>query len=220
MRWLLLLLTPVFALSGLLVNTSESGDVYEVSLLLDRADGGLSGYIMNITAKGCEVTAVDFPQWAALKDWNNNVAKAVDLKDDVRPGATNVPLATLRVRALNREAALEISVRIDDDSGKITFEKISIPIKAETTATSTATTPQPTTQPTTPTTPSTSRTTTETWEPPPLVIRTTPSPTSPTIHTPTAPRSQIDMWQVVLWVVVGVAFFSLAYLLTKYILSR
>jgi len=40
MRWLLLLLTPVFALSGLLVNTSESGDVYEVSLLLDRAISG------------------------------------------------------------------------------------------------------------------------------------------------------------------------------------
>ncbi|MCC6019825.1 MAG: hypothetical protein LM577_00410 [Thermoproteaceae archaeon] len=121
MKPLLLLLTAVAAFSALTAHVVQSGEFLNVTLVLDKAPEGLAGYTINIT--GGEVVYVNFPPWARLSEWNGGVIKAVDLNDEVRPGAQNVTLAVIALRA-GRNATLRVAARIDDDSGNSQFEEI------------------------------------------------------------------------------------------------
>jgi len=117
------LLTADLVFSALTAHVVERGDFINVTLILDKAPEGLASYTINI--KGGDVVHVRFPSWARLKEWSGNVLKAVDLEDEVRPGATNVELATatLRVRGV-----VEISARIDDDNGNPHYEITTIQV--------------------------------------------------------------------------------------------
>jgi hypothetical protein len=121
MKSLLLLLTSALVFSALTAHVVESGEFLNVTLILDKAPEGLAGYTINIT--GGDVVYVHFPSWARLKEWSGGVLKAVDLGDEVRPGATNVELATVTLRVV------EISARIDDDNGNPHYETITIQVR-------------------------------------------------------------------------------------------
>jgi len=118
------LLTADLVFSALTAHVVESGDFINVTLILDKAPGGLAGYTINIT--GGDVVHVRFPSWARLKEWSGNVLKAVDLGDEVRPGATNVELATVTLKS---RGVVEISARIDDDNGNPHYEITTIQVR-------------------------------------------------------------------------------------------
>jgi len=141
MKSLLLLLTAALVFSALTAHVVESGEFLNVTLILDNAPEGLAGYTINIT--GGDVVYVRFPSWARLKEWSGGVLKAVDLEDEVRPGATNVELATatLRVRGV-----VEISARIDDDNGNPHYETVTIQATSRSPSTATQHTEQVSTQ--------------------------------------------------------------------------
>ena len=121
MKSLLLLLTAALVFSALTAHVVESGEFLNVTLILDKAPEGLAGYTINIT--GGDVVYVRFPSWARLKEWSGGVLKAVDLEDEVRPGATNVVLAAATLRA---RGVVEIAARIDDDKGNAHYETVTI----------------------------------------------------------------------------------------------
>ncbi len=121
MKSLLLLLTSALVFSALTAHVVENGDFINETLILDKAPEGLAGYTINIT--GGDVVYVRFPSWAKLKEWSGGVLKAVDLGDEVRPGATNVELAVAMLRA---RGVVEISARIDDDNGNPHYETVTI----------------------------------------------------------------------------------------------
>ncbi len=124
MKSLFLLLTSALVFSALTAYVVESGDFINVTLILDNAPEGLAGYTINITSG--DVVHVRFPSWARLKEWSGNVLKAVDLGDEVRPGATNVELATVTLRS---RGVVEISARIDDDNGNPHYEITTIQVR-------------------------------------------------------------------------------------------
>lgn len=104
----------------------SQGEEAEVVLKLDSAPKGLAGYEMVITLENGEVAdiiRVEFPEWAKLSDSaiENDTArlKAVDLDDKVKPGATNVELASILFgNTKPGESSIKISViRMDDDEG-------------------------------------------------------------------------------------------------------
>jgi PKD repeat protein len=126
--------------------TVPAGGTGTVKIVLDRAPGGLSGYslwfttrpivlLSNVTAycqqaslqctvADVRIEGVSFPDWARLSDWrrvdNYTVElKAVDLSDAVRPGARNVVLAEIAVRALTSGIAVAtvFNETLDDDGG-------------------------------------------------------------------------------------------------------
>jgi hypothetical protein len=117
------LLTAALVFSALTAHVVESGDFINVTLVLDKAPEGLAGYTIHIT--GSDVVHVRFPPWARLKEWSGHVLKAVDLGDEVRPGATNVELATVTLRA---RGVVEISARIDDDYENTHYETTTIQV--------------------------------------------------------------------------------------------
>jgi len=115
------LLTADLVFSALTAHVVESGEFLNVTLILDKAPEGLAGYTINIT--GGDVVHIRFPPWARLKEWSGGVLKAVDLEDEVRPGSTNVELATVTLRS---RGVVEISARIDDDNGNPHYETVTI----------------------------------------------------------------------------------------------
>lgn len=105
------------------------GGTAMLDLKLDSAPAGLSGYDINITladASIAEITSVSFPAWATLKD-NSSVPSsfihltAVDLTDNIKPGATDTPLGTISFRGHKEgSTSLQIAVNaMDDDSGNM-----------------------------------------------------------------------------------------------------
>jgi len=135
------LLTADLVFSALTAHVVESGDFINVTLILDKAPEGLAGYTINIT--GGDVVHVRFPSWARLKEWSGGALKAVDLGDEVRPGATNVELAVAMLRA---RGVLEIAARIDDDKGNTHYETITIQTTSRSPNTAIQHTEQATTQ--------------------------------------------------------------------------
>lgn len=125
----LLLLAASPALCGLAAHVLQSGGLVNVTLVLDSAPGGLSGYTIVVMPSGAEIAGVYFPQWARLSDWSGVVIKAADLDDKVRPGAANVTLATIALRA-RQNVTLRVVARIDDDGGNTQVEKIVVTIPA------------------------------------------------------------------------------------------
>ena len=98
-----------------------------VSITLDQAPAGLSGYTMTVSLSNtaiAEITDVEFPNWAPLTDHSALPAdsfwmRAVDLNEEIEAGATNIDLGTLTIRG-DAEGTCAITVavsRMDDDSG-------------------------------------------------------------------------------------------------------
>jgi hypothetical protein len=123
----LLLLAASPALCGLAAHVLQSGGLVNVTLVLDSAPGGLSGYTIVVMPSGAEIAGVYFPQWARLSDWSGGVIKAADLDDKVRPGAANVTLATIALRA-RQNATLRVVARIDDDGGNTHYETAAVQV--------------------------------------------------------------------------------------------
>ena len=99
----------------------------DVTLKLDNAPTGLSGYNITISVKDpniAEIESVEFPSWATLHD-NSSLPsstlwiKAVDLNDNVKSNAKNVELVTLRIKgkSIGRTKLVITSYSIDDDDG-------------------------------------------------------------------------------------------------------
>jgi len=95
-------------------------------IILDSAPKGLAGYNIIVSLKSGEVAdivRVEFPEWAKLSDSSITDGsirlKAVDLGDMVRPGATNIVLATIIFGNTKQgESLIELTiVRMDDDYG-------------------------------------------------------------------------------------------------------
>jgi hypothetical protein len=122
----------VFAASPVKVSvdspTVREGEEARATLRLDSAPNGLAGYIMEVSLGDggvAKIVRVEFPKWAKLSDSSINVSrtsavlKAVDLDDEVRPGATNVELATIIFGDTKQgESSIKLSVaRMDDDNG-------------------------------------------------------------------------------------------------------
>ncbi len=107
--------------------TVNEGMEARVKIILDSAPKGLAGYDITVSLRDSGVASIlkaDFPQWAKLSDssikGNSINLKAVDLDDRIRPGATNIELATIIFGNTKRgESLIELTVnRIDDDEGK------------------------------------------------------------------------------------------------------
>jgi len=123
--------------------TIPVGGAGVVRVVLDRASGGLSGFSLRFTTRTAallpgycphaslcvpadvRIEGVKFPEWAGLSDWRRIdeytvELKAVDLRDAVRPGAQNVVLAEITVKALTPGVAVAsvVNATIDDDGGR------------------------------------------------------------------------------------------------------
>ena len=105
----------------------ELGSTTTVSITLDEAPDGLSGYTITVTLADptkAEIMAVEFPSWASMND-NSALPsdsfwmKAADLNHQVEPGATVIDLGTLTIRGdADGECEINVTVdRLDDDSG-------------------------------------------------------------------------------------------------------
>jgi len=103
------------------------GETTTVSILLDNAPDGLSGYTITASlsdpAVG-DITQVEFPSWATLNDTSGAPGdsvrmKGVDLHQTIEAGASNVTLAILTIRGdVKGACTIEVGVeRIDDDHG-------------------------------------------------------------------------------------------------------
>ncbi|GEM_PF-2515070 len=101
--------------------------VKEITLKLNKAPNGLSGYNITVSVENssiAEIESVEFPDWATLHD-NSTLPsstvwiKAVDLNDSVRPNAKNVEVVTVKIRgkAAGRTKITITTYRIDDDNG-------------------------------------------------------------------------------------------------------
>ncbi|NYT17596.1 MAG: hypothetical protein GKC06_06290 [Methanomicrobiales archaeon] len=116
-----------FAPQTLIVPTN---DTTQIELYLQEAENGLSGYDLKVfwddSAHG-DITNVMFPSWAAntsasaLPDYFVDI-KAVDLTDQVNPGAMNIKLATFNltgnISTFQSTIGFNVSVNeLDDDFG-------------------------------------------------------------------------------------------------------
>ncbi len=99
---------------------------FELHITLNTAPNGLAGYEISVFVedpKVAKIVDVKFPQWAKLT--NSSVEgdtaslKAVDLEDQVKAGANNINLATLKLKAVKvGETAINLMIiKMDDDEG-------------------------------------------------------------------------------------------------------
>lgn len=110
--------------------TVTGGEAASTSVVLSRAPRGLSGYDVVVAVPDGDVAAIDGveygDQFALANDpeWDEDNASvhlsAVDLDQRVQAGATDVTLATLRLRGeAAGESRLTVRVvRMDDDQGE------------------------------------------------------------------------------------------------------
>lgn len=141
---LAVLISPVLASPVLegpdVLSLSAAGNTGTLPINLSGAGTGLSGYNLSIELSNpgtAEIAAVTFPSWAGMPvngtmPAANTWIQAVDLRNEVEPGDSSIPLATLTIRALaSGEATLTvIPVIIDDDQGgRYTLEPLRIPVR-------------------------------------------------------------------------------------------
>jgi hypothetical protein len=114
---------------------SGPGGTGSALISLDSAEKGLSGYILSVSPENPQIatiTGATFPSWAALSEATPGTGaaytiRALDLNDGVGPGARDVPLATLNLKAMaagNTRIMAEIK-QMDDDSGDPVTAQIS-----------------------------------------------------------------------------------------------
>ena len=168
--------------------TLQQGEKGTVEVYMDRAPQGLSGYTFSIEAQGsATITGGEGPAWASLKNadmvGNALSVSVVDLMNEVKPGATQILLATIAVTGGTSQTTLTLTVKqMDDDNGnaitpivipgQITSGSSAPPLVTQTP------TPTPTTPAPTPTTPA------------PTTVQTTIPTTPPTTQTPAVPEPQ------------------------------
>ena len=103
------------------------GPTTTVSLTLDSAPDGLSGYNLTVSLSDpsiAEILSVSFPTWATMHSNSTLPAdsvwlKAADLISSVGSGDTNIPLGTLTIRGY-ADGVCDIVVMVtnmDDDAG-------------------------------------------------------------------------------------------------------
>jgi hypothetical protein len=106
--------------------TVSEGLEARVKIILDSAPKGLSGYNITVSLRNsgvANIVKVEFPQWAKLSDssirGNSIKLKVVDLDDRIRPGSTNIELATIIFGNTKQgESLIELAVnKMDDDEG-------------------------------------------------------------------------------------------------------
>jgi hypothetical protein len=104
----------------------KEGEEAEILLRLDSAPNGLAGYIINVSLENgsvAKIVSVKFPEWAKLNDSSiretSATLEAVDLEDSIKPGATNIELATIVLKSMKRgETFINVKVvAMDDDEG-------------------------------------------------------------------------------------------------------
>ena len=110
-----------------LKSTASIGSTTTVSLTLDSAPDGLSGYNLTVSLSDpsiAEILSVSFPAWANVHGTSTLPAdsvwmKAADLQDDVKSDDTNIQLGTLTIRG-DADGMCDIVVtvtKMDDDNG-------------------------------------------------------------------------------------------------------
>jgi len=98
-----------------------------VTLSLDSADQGISGYILSVYSENptvATITGITFPDWASMSDVTHSedgayTIRALDMNEAVSPGAKNIPLATLNIIGVaSGSTRIIIEVKqLDDDAG-------------------------------------------------------------------------------------------------------
>jgi len=106
---------------------ADIGSTTTVSMTLDKAPAGLSGYNVTVSLSDpsiAEIMEVAFPSWAIMNSNDTLPAdsvwmKGADLMDLVKPGATNIDLGTLTIRGDNNgQCMIDVTVtKMDDDNG-------------------------------------------------------------------------------------------------------
>jgi hypothetical protein len=120
--------------------TVREGMDAKVKIILDSAPKGLAGYDVTLILRDfavANIIKVEFPPWAKLSDSsirNNSIKlKAVDLEDRIRPGSTDIELASIVFGNTKQgESMIELTVnKMDDDEGNpitpiIEFGKLTV----------------------------------------------------------------------------------------------
>ena len=109
--------------------TVQKSATAEISLVLDDAPSGLAGYdlVIRLSNPGiAEITEITYPSWATLFNTTRNadgsvLISGVDISRQVSPGATAVPLATLKIRGIygGSSSIALVSVNMDADGGDL-----------------------------------------------------------------------------------------------------
>ncbi len=115
-----------------LSKTSSSmytGATDEFVLTIDELPQGLAGYKLTATISSpavAEISAVAFPGWASLSNTTTIPSSSVrisgaDMSEAVEPGATNIVLGTITVKAKNTGTATLTfgNIQVDDDQGDL-----------------------------------------------------------------------------------------------------
>jgi hypothetical protein len=103
--------------------TLQQGEKGTVEIYMDQAPQGLSGYTLIVEAQGsATITGGEGPAWASLKNadmvGNTLSVSVVDLMDEVKPGATQILLATIAITGGTGKTTLTLTVKqMDDDNG-------------------------------------------------------------------------------------------------------
>ena len=124
---LVALIQPALAEPKLVVESKTVQSDTSLNITLTEAPTGLAGYNVTISVENpniAEIESVEFPSWATLHD-NSSLPsstlwiKAVDLNEQIQQNASNIVLATLRlkVKGTGVTQITLTSVRLDDDNG-------------------------------------------------------------------------------------------------------
>lgn len=115
------------------VSLTSAGQTAEIPVTLDAVPAGLAGYKMDVSFSKpgiARITAVSFPEWAALKNVDGTLPAesatltAVDLMDAVKAGSPSVPLVTFTVESVaagTTDLTLTITELTDDSGNPIQF---------------------------------------------------------------------------------------------------
>ena len=200
----LLLLLCMGGVHGAVITIDDSAlarDSGTISVLLDEAENGLSGYKLEVRFGNptVEITGVTFPSWAVLSNYEpkpptaSMILSGVDLQTQLQPGATDITLFSVKissdgaphqieldVQALTNHLGNEIDYTIGGGPGPT--------VKPTTKPPTTQPTVTPTTQPTV--TPTVTLTVTPTTQPTTKLPTVKPPTTQPTVTPTTQPTAE------------------------------
>jgi hypothetical protein len=115
---------------------TAAGQTADINLYLDSFTDGLSGYKFNISMGDtavAEFTGITLPEWYSgnlethgIVATNNAFIKLLDVKNEVKPGAKDLILCSLRVTATGpgKTAITLTNIQIDDEGGKMIIPSI------------------------------------------------------------------------------------------------
>ncbi|MFH0968732.1 MAG: PEGA domain-containing protein [Methanobacteriota archaeon] len=115
------------------VSISGPGQKADIPVTIDAVPLGLAGYKMNVALSHpgiAKISAITLPEWAALKNIDGTLPAeaatltAVDLMDNVKAGATSVPVATFSIEGISAgttDLVLTITELTDDSGNPVQF---------------------------------------------------------------------------------------------------